>query len=288
MNSTWPHLIPSTTAIPIPIEVAVPFPKISKLPTSTPPPTPRPWAGNPPRLNPYVSRTHLLILPAERLSTALIACRARKITMTSLLHALFLLYLSKTISSAEAFAATTPYSMRRFSGVSDDEMVNHIAFIVTQWKSSLIESLRAVEEDSEEEKRVIQKVTQQFTEEIASDLAGIPTVHSAGLIGFATIPDYDAHCQAGLKKTRIDETYEISNIGLVKLPNNGDGDDKVTLEKLVFSQSPSVPGPAFEASVVSVTEGPMVVTFTWQECVLDEDLVKGLATYVKRRLETFG
>ncbi|EPE35527.1 hypothetical protein GLAREA_11226 [Glarea lozoyensis ATCC 20868] len=288
MNSTWPHLIPPTTAIPIPIEVAVPFPKTSKPTTSTTPPTPQPWAGNSPRLDPYVPRTHLLILPADSLSTALSACRSRKITMTSLLHALFLLYLSKTISSAEAFSATTPYSMRRFSGVSDDEMVNHIAFIVTQWKSSLVDSLRAAEEDSDEEKMVIQEVSQQFTEEITSDLAGIPTVHSAGLIGFATIPDYDAYCQVGLKKTRIDETYEISNIGLVKLPNNGDGDDKVKLEKLVFSQSPSVTGPAFEASVISISEGPMVVAYTWQEDVIGEDVVKGLAAYVQRRLETFG
>ncbi|EHK96332.1 hypothetical protein M7I_7977 [Glarea lozoyensis 74030] len=152
--------------------------------------------------------------------------------------------------------------------------------------SSLVDSLRAAEEDSDEEKMVIQEVSQQFTEEITSDLAGIPTVHSAGLIGFATIPDYDAYCQVGLKKTRIDETYEISNIGLVKLPNNGDGDDKVKLEKLVFSQSPSVTGPAFEASVISISEGPMVVAYTWQEDVIGEDVLL-LTFQVDLYMETF-
>ena len=47
-----------------------------------------------------------------------------------------------------------------------------------------------------------------------------------------------------------------------------------------------VAGPPIGVSVVSISRGPMVLAFTWQEGVVDEDLVRRVAAYVKRRLET--
>jgi hypothetical protein len=236
INSTWPYPVPSTTPHPILLEEAVPFPDGPLVAPPTTKPNPLPWTGNAPRLEPYISRVHLLTVSSNHLNSALAGCRARKITMTSLLHSLILIYLSKTISSAEAFAAVTPFSMRRFTGVSDEEMVNHISYIVLQWESSLVASLRAAEEGSVAEDECIHEISQKFTSVIMSELAAIPTTHSPGLISFASIPDYNAHNLAGLQKTRLEETYEISNIGLVKIPNNEDTEDTVTMKKLVFSQ----------------------------------------------------
>jgi hypothetical protein len=236
INSTWPYLVESATELPILLEKAVPFPDGPLIAHPATKPNPLPWTGNAPRLEPYVSRVHLLTVSANHLNSALAACRTRKITMSSLLHSLILLYLSKTICSAEAFASVTPFSMRRFSGVSNNEMLNHISYIITQWEPSLVASLRAAEENSEAEGKCIQEVSQKFTSEIASELAAIPTSHSPGLINFASIRDYDAYSLASLKKTRLEETYEISNIGMVKISNNEDTEDTVSMKKFVFSQ----------------------------------------------------
>jgi hypothetical protein len=62
-------------------------------------------------------------------------------------------------------------------------------------------------------------------------------------------------------------TYELSNVGLVKIAGN-QANAKVKLEKLVFTQCAVVAGHAIDCSVISTLDGPLVLSLTWQQGVV--------------------
>lgn len=98
------------------------------------------------------------------------------------------------------------------------------------------------------------------------------------LQGISTIKDFGEYCTASMNKDRQD-TYELSNLGVVKLPINTSG-SLVRLEKLVFTQSAMVVGPAVGYGVVSVEKGPMTISLYWQEGVIPSELPAEMITYL--------
>jgi len=127
------------------------------------------------------------------------------------------------------------------------------------------------------------KVAQQFHSEISDELARVLVQGPKALVELAQISDFDAFCEEGMKGER-GYTYEVSNVGLVKIPER----PEVKLEKLVFTQCAMVAGPAFGCSVISTTDGPLVLSLTWQEGVLEEEFVRGMKAFLEARLLGFG
>ncbi|KAG9237101.1 hypothetical protein BJ875DRAFT_454592 [Amylocarpus encephaloides] len=288
-TSRWPHPIPPTTPLPITIEEACPLPPNASLAVSKPEFHP-PWLAKPPSLSPYATRVLLLTIPNPQVATALKKCRSLHITMTSLLHSLILLYLSRTLppSDANAFRSCTPYSMRRFSGISDDELVNHISFITSYWDPAAITALRSVAgmEGKREEDDALRRVGTQLQSEIKDELSRVPEAGCGILLALAPIKDLDAYLK---EKLRVrGDSYEVSNIGLVTIRGNPtDEGDGVKVEKLAFSQCAMVAGAVIGCSVASLAGGPMMVSLTWQEGIVGEDVVRGLREWIGRRFEGF-
>jgi hypothetical protein len=177
--------------------------------------------------------------------------------------------------------------MRRFSGVSDDEIVNHISYITTQWRDPLISSSRSILEGSKEEEELLQCITKQYRSEINSELASVPHKGPGALIEISKIQDFDKFCEEGMEKKR-GYTYELSNVGAVAFPERPKGSEGIELEKLVFTQCGMVAGPAFGCSVISVTGKPLVVSLHWQQGIVEDKLITDLARYIERRLLEFG
>lgn len=154
--------------------------------------------------------------------------------MTGLLHSLIVIYLSKTIEEARAFEAVTPYSMRRSTGLSQDEFANHVSYITTRWGREILETARRAAEGSEQEEQLVVRISSQFQEEIKTELERVPRDGPLMLRILPQIKDFDRFCEEGMRGKR-GSTYEISNVGAVKL-DEVEAADAVRLEKLVFTQ----------------------------------------------------
>ena len=95
-------------------------------------------------------------------------------------------------------------------------------------------------------------------------------------------------CLAAEKSAKRSTTYEVSNVGLLKASElNGDvGGQVVRLERAMFTQSAMMTGCPLNCSVVSVAHGPLAITLTWLEGVVDDAIVYGLRDFLSRRLST--
>lgn len=248
------------------------------------------WTATPPSLpsiNDYISRVHLITIPSNQVQNILKVCRHLSITLTGLLHGLIISYFSRTIPSSQGFRAVTPYSMRRFTQTSNDEIVNHISYITTDWKEPLISSVRRTAEGSKEEEAAISQVSSQFQISLLTELSNIPTRGPSALIEISKISDFDKSCEESMKGKR-GYTYELSNIGVVEIPERKEGDLRVRLENLAFTQCGMVAGPAVGCSVVSVKGGPLILSLHWQEGVVGEGFMEDMKGFLERGLLGLG
>lgn len=291
LKVSWPYRVPTELPAFSYIEEAVPFPQQQDvIPTSTTVLQNEPfglWTAAPPTMEHFVSRVQAITILSLGVSNILAYCRRLGITLTGLLHSLFVIKLAKTIESAHAFRGATPYSMRQFSGVSDDEIVNHISDIDITWKEDLVSLARSAVEGSKEEEGVILAITRQYRNEILEELSNIPTRGSTTLNQISQITDLDQYCEDAMKRKR-GCTYEISNIGAVTLPERTEGSEGVELEKLTFTQCAMVAGPALGCSVISIRGKSLVVSLHWQEGILEDGFVSQFAAYLERRLLHLG
>lgn len=78
-------------------------------------------------------------------------------------------------------------------------------------------------------------------------------------------------------------SFELSNLGLVKVGGGKQGGWEVG--RCVFSQTPNITGPPVVCSAVTGGDGCCVLTFTWLEGVLGEEMVGAVVEGVKRTVE---
>lgn len=287
-QSVWPYIVPDAIPTPSVVEDIFPLTSVSPLQLTTGCDTYyKPWTSVPPFLasiDSYRSRTKIFSIPFSKVSTILAYCRTRNITFTGLLHAFLLVYLTKKIPSARTFRGSTPLSMRRFTGTSNDEIVDQVSFIDHDWSPDLVSSFRASEEGSDLENEVFLAIASRFHNEVKEEILAIPETGGYGLRFVAGIEDLDKFCRSAVRETKRSVTYEISNVGLVELPKAESEKGKVLLERLIFSQCGSVTGAAFGCSVISVARGPLTLCLHWQEHAVDEQLMEEAHKYLIRRL----
>lgn len=291
LQVSWPYQAPADlTRLPL-LEEAFPFPQEPEAVTVEPSiiakeTTIDAWTAIPPSMENLTSRVHISTIPGPSVKAILANCRRLQVTLTGLLHGLIIMHLSRAIETAQAFKGVTPYSMRRFTGTSDDEIVNHISYITTDWKEPLLSTSRSITEGSKEQEELIQRINQQFSTEITDELAQVPTRGPSAIVELSKIPDFDQYCIDGMQAPR-NSTYEISNVGVITLPERPEGIHGIELDKLVFTQCGMVAGPAIGCSVISVKGKALVVSLHWQEGIVDEALMASLGTYIERRLLGF-
>ncbi|EXJ54683.1 hypothetical protein A1O7_10024 [Cladophialophora yegresii CBS 114405] len=70
-----------------------------------------------------------------------------------------------------------------------------------------------------------------------------------------------------------ENSFEVSNLGLVKPYTSGHGGSGLEMGRMVFTQSAGVTAAAIQVSVVTGADGCLVLGFSWQEGIVEDGLV---------------
>ncbi|KAL3421681.1 hypothetical protein PVAG01_05837 [Phlyctema vagabunda] len=286
-GASWPLVVPRDTPGPNLLEDAVDLQQIDRntIPTIAYG-APSTWAGANmflSSIDDYQTVVRLVTIPVQKKGAVAELCRQRKITVTGLIHALVVAFLSRNTPKGSSYLVVTPYSMRQITHARADEMCNHAGGLVHEFAADIVASVRACAVDSKEELDKIVEIAQIYRKDLKEELARCPK-NNAWAVMFG-VKDWYAPSLAQLGKKRA-LTYEHSNLGNIIIEENGENviGRKLELEKLVASQCGSVTGPVFGCNAISLVDGPLTVTVTWQKGAMDEDMGYKLVEYLTNRL----
>jgi hypothetical protein len=229
-----------------------------------------PWTGSvcaPLPIQHYASRVKFISIQDHLVSNILAACREQKSTLTGLLHGLVIASLTSRVPSAPGFIAITPYSLRNLTGLSaTDEMGVQVAALSSTFSLGTISAVRGAP-DPHHLTEEIWKIARTFRTEMSNEISRMPNDSLIGLIPYVT--DMHKFFTSRVGKPRS-ETYELSNVGVLK---NEVEIEKWRVKRVIFTQSAMATGPAVCFSVASVAGGPLVISASWLEGDIDEQLV---------------
>ncbi|KAH6655992.1 alcohol acetyltransferase-domain-containing protein [Truncatella angustata] len=257
-----------------------------------------PWEAHWAPIYPYhcVTRINILRVDDFILQRLVATCRRNKTSLTGLLHALMLLAMATRLprTKAKAFIAGTPISLRSFmtsnpngNGGTDPHRVvgNMITSCYHKFGESLVTEMRQYANSL----RVDMKVSPRLESLIWSTALEVKTTLNkkldAGLkndlVGLSKlVTDWKAYFKTESKKPRL-LSWELSNIGKVDntlIEDSGvqENDQLWNVEGALFSQSATAIGPAICVNPVTVQGKGLVISFSWQVDVVDEELMHGI------------
>lgn len=281
------------------------------------------WAGLPvqsPDKLPSRSRLRVVSIPAHEVAVLLEECRKQGVTLTCLLTASVVgalgstwldpgpeavmelrlgierqLDLGKEIEieidvPRLALKGITPYSLRRASGTSNDEIANQISAFSTDYPAALLARIRAAlsspssspsSSSSTPDKaifvQVMWEIARTLHAQMQTELATCPRDNVVGLLPY--ISDYLAFYTKKFGGKR-EASFEVSNLGAFEGLGEGQGQRNANpgwkLQDLIFTQGAAPTGPAININVVGIRGGPLTVAVGWQEGVVREAVVQAL------------
>ncbi|KAK7211637.1 hypothetical protein V2G26_018815 [Clonostachys chloroleuca] len=243
------------------------------------------WPGDTISLPPgngYRSRLHMAIVPPETLGSSLKFCKSQGITLTGYLHGLICVFLSREAAEAPGFRLVTPYSLRQFTKTSAQDIVFHAASMAMYLPGSDLTAIRKTQPQSQEESEHVIKIAKDFSESMAREVAT-----SSYIDELRDVPDAIEFRKSalGILGKRRTKSYEISNLGVGQNPTADPDAKPMVLQRLMMTQSGSVTGHAFSVNCASVIGGPLTLSITWSNGVVEDELIKSLSLYLKRSLE---
>ncbi|KAF4334076.1 branched-chain amino acid aminotransferase [Fusarium beomiforme] len=220
------------------------------------------WAGNPippaPTVN-FESRVRILTVPAGQVIEILRHCRLAKVTLTGLLHSIICTSLNKSIKEqVPGFRSVTPFSVRRHTGASDTDIVNHISYLTSYVSQNEMHNINNCPQGSADEEEHIIGLARRFTNEVATKVKEYP--HGGMVTRQSKVKDTLLACQSQGGTERL-YTYELSNLGAILNIYPPEGSD-IKLERLVFTQCGFVAGPAlgFNCGGIHMSQTPDYTT----------------------------
>ncbi|KAM6529774.1 Alcohol acetyltransferase [Fusarium falciforme] len=241
------------------------------------------WAGNPISPAPladFKSMVRILSISAEMLSSVLKRCKLSNITLTGLLHALICTSLCRGVEVVPGVRAVTPFSVRKLTGASEREIVNHISFLSTYVPGTDLSKIAGSPLDSATEEQHIIQLAQLFSSDIATKVKQFP--HGSMFTHLNGVKDLLSLYQSQAGTERL-YTYELSNLGSARsVPTQPS--DRLKLDKLVFTQCGMVSGPAIGFNCASIPGGSFTISITWERGVVEESLIEQVAQDLELRL----
>ena len=214
---------------------------------------------------PCQTNLRLLELKADVVKPLLAKCQQKKVARTSLLSVIFVRALALAVPSAEAFIGSIPYSLRRSSGTAYDEMVNQVSALQTEYEVHLLQTLRRSSEIEES----IWTAAAHNSSGLQDHLSNCLQDNPVGLLPY--VSDHHVFYQKKLGKKR-EQTFEVSNLGSVQ--PSASPDDVWNVERVIFAQCAAPVGAALALNVAGVNGGPMTVTFSWQDKIVEDEVVE--------------
>ena len=221
--------------------------------------TDRTWTASPLFYNPNNHRTgvEMVSIDATTLDDALRICRMHNAKLTGLLHRVIINAMSESFpdsASIDTLAARTPLNMRGPVGRSNDEMGN---FILADTQVHAIQK-------SDRSQKNTHKIDWESARDITNRLAMASTVlqnQSLGLLRYLS----DVHAWVSSRVgERRDCSYELSNLTSFRPMDSGPIKERCAITEMVFCQPADVLGAPLNFNVVSVANGPMTISVTWQ------------------------
>lgn len=219
----------------------------------------------------FKTRIRLVSVPADESQAMLQAARDQNTTLTALINGIIVKALADAVPAAKQFVATTPYTMRKWTGTSTDEMVNQVSVVQTTYDSAFLDEVRAAHEKSIE---AIWRVARYFQAEMRAALDKVPQDNVIGLLPY--VSSYKDYYMKRLGQPR-ETTFEVSNLGRQVFETRGEDSgtkqEEWAIENVTFTQGTTVVGPAITISCASIGTGALNLALTWQKGVVEESIV---------------
>lgn len=232
--------------------------------------------------HPHTSRVHAVDISAPVVTSLLTATRQHGTTLTGLFHALSLASLTNRLPDAPAFASSTPISMRRHISPSADPMTKDsfrvlISGMTHHFPSTDISALRSPKAHLD---TLIWHHARQVKTQLRDRVSTLPTDDDASLL--AHISDWDSYWRQKDGKPR-EESWELSNIGPIQLPPLKEGHR--TISHVLFTNGIMVAGGPMSISISSVPGGALTLGISWNDSVVDNEVMEGLGVDFARFAE---
>ncbi|KAM0244032.1 hypothetical protein ACHAP5_006696 [Fusarium lateritium] len=285
----WPMIFNEPRAAPMAIEERVDCLSCTCSVCSSPSTCDRKaWAGRAISQTPAArlkSMVRIITITPEELLAVLKKCKRASITLTGLLHALICTSLCRGIKEdVPGFRSVTPFSVRPHTGASKMDIVDHVSCLISYISNAELEKIQECEPGSMAEDQRIIELAEFFGRDITTKVRQFP--HGSMVTSLNRIQDLVSHCESQ-GGTERKYTYELSNLGSTSdiLPPDG---SNLKLEKLVFTQCAMVAGPAIGFNCASTRGGPLVISITWEQGIIEESVVDHVVRELKERLVCVG
>ncbi|KAL8952927.1 MAG: hypothetical protein Q9222_001186 [Ikaeria aurantiellina] len=228
-----------------------------------------PWAGlamQSPQQCPFRSRIKIVTIHADEVTNLLERCRKHFVALTSLLTAAVVSTLAIALPDASSFTGITPYTLRTFTGTSMGEMANQISTLETEYPPDLLHAIRTASTPALQTE-IIWRTAHQSHRQMRDELARCPRDTVIGLLPYISDPVNFYRKKFGRPR---EATFEVSNLRVVSEAGTSDNWD---LESMTFTQGAQPVAAAFSVNSVSVKDGPLRLTVTWQDGVVEERII---------------
>jgi hypothetical protein len=238
------------------------------------------FTGEPCQLSdefPYKTNIRLIAVEPALISSLLLKCKSKGISITVLLSAVLARALALAVTSAEAFTGSIDYSLRTVTGTDHGSMVNQVSGWDISYQMDAVSRLRYQDLWTD---ALWQEAANQSAQ-LRAHLTDCRTNNPIALLPY--VSDHREYYRKKLGHKR-DHTFDVSNLGVFdpKAPSNG----AWSVERSIFTQGAAIVGAALNINVASVRDGQMTITFSWQEHILPNDLVSGTILHFESTLKT--
>lgn len=268
-----------------------------------PKPSAAPWTGK--AVSPEPQSLHLRLVSIEReiVDRLIVACREHRTTLSGIVHALVLASIARRVPAATAssFASETPISLLPWARLPPDAPAIDLSAVLTvlttgskrQWDAKTVWTLRSSlsnypdepgAEDVGDKEDIIWRLAKDWRDEIKAKLATLPRDDIVGLLAYAG--DLRARWLGKIGKPR-DATWEVSNIGSMRGEGRA-GADAWSIRRSLFSQPVPTASVAFCVNVAGVDGGPVNLVLNWQDTIIDNSVVTGVAEDLRAWTKEFG
>ncbi|RBR25474.1 uncharacterized protein FIESC28_01712 [Fusarium coffeatum] len=244
--------------------------------------TPEIWSAEPIDFSrPHKTRIVTANIPPNVVKSVLEDTRSHGTSLTGLLHAVALTSLSRRVPDALGFVSSTPISMRPYLSPTADPALKEALFGCVSGTShehqlTAIKALRRAQGDALDD--LVWSHAQKIKDELKQKTSTLPA--NDGLQALRGIKDWTEFLTDRDHQKRT-KTWEVSNIGqLTQVSESGDEEEsdveKRTITHAMFTNSPMISSDPMSISVISVKGGGLTLGITWNEGIVDEELMEAL------------
>jgi hypothetical protein len=242
------------------------------------------WA--PIRPLPFKTCIRTLVLKSHVVDNVISACRQHKCTLTSLLHGLAAVSFALLVKDAVAFQAGTPINVRRFLHSGRPEhawlqpertMANYVTMTSHEFDASLVASIRNTNSSLgllEKVWVVSGRVRQEIDNKLKCGLKN-DEICLGRFVG-----DYQKYMREKARRPRK-FSWTITNLGVLDTSLHP---GLWSISRAQFTLSAEIPSAAVMISPISVRSGELCIACSWQDTVVDSNLVDRLMTDFDRNL----